>query len=65
MPKNYIIMYVRVFGPAIINGFLKFRFICLRSKWKRLAGLVGFTREKFASWMFSKKYGSCSDCLGL
>lgn len=42
-----------VFGPAMINGFLKSLFICLRSTWKMLEGLVGMTSEKFALWMFS------------
>lgn len=36
------------FGPAIINGFLKSRFICLLKAWKMLDGLVGKMKEKLA-----------------
>lgn len=42
-------MNVHVLGPAITTGFLKFLFICLRSKWNMLAGVVGKANEKFAS----------------
>ena len=46
--KLYYLQRLRVLGPAITKGFLKFLFICLLKTWKILAGLVGITNEKLA-----------------
>ena len=36
-----------VFGEARMRGFLKFRIICLRSRWKYWAGVVGWATHMF------------------
>lgn len=36
-----------IFGEATMRGFLKFRTICLLSRWKYCAGVVGCTTTMF------------------